>query len=231
VISPLLANIYLHWFDKCFHFTDGPANWAKARLVRYADDFVVTARYQGPQLVAWVEKKLEDWLGLKINRNKTRIVDLNEQGTHLDFLGYQFRYDRDLYGHDRRYLNWGPSAKSVQREQAKLTDMTTSRQGLKPISQLITEINRNLRGWMNYFCLGYPRVAFSKIGHHVRFRVRRHLRRRSQRSLRLPEGSTWYGFLAAIGLLDPSAVSLDSLRKPAAKVSGNAGCGKSACPV
>src|ERR1019366_3165637 len=65
VISPLLANIYLHWFDKCFHFTDGPAHWAKARLVRYADDFVVMARCQSPQLVDWGEKKLEDWLGLK----------------------------------------------------------------------------------------------------------------------------------------------------------------------
>jgi RNA-directed DNA polymerase len=43
VISPLLANIYLHWFDKVFHFRDGPATWAKARLVRYADDLVVTS--------------------------------------------------------------------------------------------------------------------------------------------------------------------------------------------
>src|SRR5213594_753128 len=40
VASPLLANIYLHWFDKKFHRKDGPANWAKARLTRYADDFV-----------------------------------------------------------------------------------------------------------------------------------------------------------------------------------------------
>ena len=119
VISPLLANIYLHWFDKRFHAKDGPAQWAKARLVRYADDFVVMARYQGPQLVAWVEKKLEDWLGLKINRNKTRIVDLNEQGTHLDFLGYQFRYDRSQFN-SGRYLNWGPSVKSVKRERAKI---------------------------------------------------------------------------------------------------------------
>ena len=115
VISPLLANIYLHWFDKCFHFTDGPAHWAKARLVRYADDFVVMARCQSPQLVDWVENKLEDWLGLKINRNKTRIVDLNEEGTQLDFLGYQFRYDRDRFGHAWRYLNWGPSVKSLNR--------------------------------------------------------------------------------------------------------------------
>ena len=55
VISPLLANLYLHWFDKLFHRADGPAQWAKARLVRYADDFVVLARYQGPRLTGWIE--------------------------------------------------------------------------------------------------------------------------------------------------------------------------------
>jgi RNA-directed DNA polymerase len=203
VISPLLANIYLHWFDKCFHFKDGPAQWAKARLVRYADDFVVMARYQGPQLVAWVEKKLEDWLGLKINRTKTRIVNLNDEGTHLDFLGYQFRFDRDRYGRGHRYLHWGPSAKAVKRELAVLTEMTASRQGLKPIDLLITQLNRHLKGWMNYFSLGYPRHAFRKIGHHVRSRMARHLRRRSQRPYRKPEESTWYRELADLGLLIP----------------------------
>lgn len=203
VISPLLANIYLHWFDKCFHFRDGPANWAKARLVRYADDFVVMARYQGPQLVEWVEKKLEDWLGLKINRTKTRIVDLNEEGTHLDFLGYQFRYDRDLYGRGHRYLHWGPSAKAVKRELAVLTEKTSHRQGLKPIDLLITQLNRHLRGWMNYFSLGYPRQAFRKIGHHVRNRMIRHLRRRSQRPYRKAEDHSWYRELADLGLLNP----------------------------
>jgi RNA-directed DNA polymerase len=203
VISPLLANIYLHWFDKCFHFKDGPANWAKARLVRYADDFVVMARYQGPQLIAWVEKKLEDWLGLKINRTKTRIVNLNEPGTHLDFLGYQFRYDRDRYGRGHCYLHWGPSAKAVKREMAVLTEKTSHRQGLKPIDLLITQLNRHLKGWMNYFSLGYPRHAFRQIGHHVRERVVRHLRRRSQRSYRKSEDHTWYRELAVLGLLIP----------------------------
>lgn len=203
VISPLLANIYLHWFDKCFHFKDGPARWAKARLVRYADDFVVMARYQGPQLVAWIERTLEGWLGLKINRNKTRIVNLDEEGTHLDFLGYQFRYDHDRFGRGTRYLNWGPSAKSLQREKAKLTEMTASRQGWKMIPTLIEEINRHLQGWMNYFCLGYPRKVFRAIGHHVRCRLISHLRRRSQRPYRKPEDRSWYGELAALGLLRP----------------------------
>src|SRR5437867_8087216 len=50
VLSPLLANIYLHWFDHLFQRADGPAQWAKAKLVRYADDFVVLARYISPQL-------------------------------------------------------------------------------------------------------------------------------------------------------------------------------------
>lgn len=231
VISPLLANIYLHWFDKCFHFKDGPAHWAKARLVRYADDFVVMARYQGPQLVDWVEKKLEDWLGLKINRNKTRIVNLNDEGTQLDFLGYQFRYDRDLFGRDTRYLNWGPSEKSLQREKAKLTELTASRRGWLMIPALVQGLNRHLKGWLNYFCLGYPRMAFRKINGHLQRCMIRHLRRRSQRPFRLPEGTTWYAFLADLGLLNPATVSINSLRTPEAKVPGNAGCGKSARPV
>jgi RNA-directed DNA polymerase len=231
VISPLLANIYLHWFDKRFHAKDGPAQWAKARLVRYADDFVVMARYQGPQLVEWVEKTLEDWLGLTINRNKTRIVNLSEAGTHLDFLGYQFRYNRDRFGRDTRYLHWGASAKSLSREKAVLTEMTASRQGLKPIAQLITQINRHVKGWMNYFSLGYPYEVFQKIGHHVRSRMIRHLRGRSQRPFRIPEEATWYGALTDLGLVNPAKEYVNSRRKSAAKVPGNAGCGKSARPV
>ncbi len=52
VISPLLANLYLHWFEVLFFRSDGPAHWAKAELVRYADDFVVFAFYQGERLVS-----------------------------------------------------------------------------------------------------------------------------------------------------------------------------------
>ena len=99
VISPLLANLYLHWFDKVFHGPDGPARWAKAKLVRYADDFVVLARMIRAGAASGSSKqKLEAWMGLEINREKTRVVDLQEKGASLDFLGYTFRYDRDLYG-------------------------------------------------------------------------------------------------------------------------------------
>ena len=94
----MLANVYLHWFDKVFHRPSGPAHWANAKLVRYADDFVVLARYQGERLHGWIESKLEDWMGLRINRDKTRVIDLKQQGERLNFLGYMFRYDRDLKG-------------------------------------------------------------------------------------------------------------------------------------
>ena len=55
VISPLLANLYLHWFDTVFYRPGGPARWAKAKLVRYADDLVVLARHQSPALRGWME--------------------------------------------------------------------------------------------------------------------------------------------------------------------------------
>jgi len=85
---------------KLFHRADGPAQWAKAKLVRYADDFVVLARYQGPRLKEWIESKLEGWLGLEINREKTRVVNLKEEGASLNFLGFTFRRDLDLRGRD-----------------------------------------------------------------------------------------------------------------------------------
>jgi RNA-directed DNA polymerase len=88
VISPLLSNLYLHWFDKLFYRADGPAQWAQAKLVRYADDFVVLARYQGTRLTGWIESTLEGWLGLEINREKTRVVHLKEEGASLDFFGF-----------------------------------------------------------------------------------------------------------------------------------------------
>jgi RNA-directed DNA polymerase len=201
VLSPLLANVYLHWFDKRFHAPGGPAHFADAKLVRYADDFVVLARSQGDRLIGWVERILEGWLGLKINRDKTRVVNLNEEGTCLDFLGYSFRYVRDRFGRNRRYLNLEPSAKSLAREREKLRQMTGPAMCFKPIYVLVLDINRHLKGWREYFKLGYPRRAFRHIGRMVRERLIRHLCRRSQRPFRPPEGTTWYRHLADLGLM------------------------------
>ena len=199
VISPLLANLYLHWFDKQFHRPDGPHRWANARMVRYADDFVIMARYIGEPIHKFVEKLLEGRFGLTINREKTKVVKLKEEGASLSFLGYQFRYDRDLYGSERKYLNLSPSPKSIQRERDKLREMTGPKQCYKPIMELVGEINLQTRGWGQYFGLGYPRKAFRDINRYVQERLTRHLKRRSQRPYVRTEAS-WYAELQHLGL-------------------------------
>jgi RNA-directed DNA polymerase len=201
VISPLLANVYLHWFDKLFYRADGPARWAKAKLVRYADDFVVLARYQTSRLRGWIEEKIERWLGLEINREKTRVLDLRKEKASLDFLGYTFRWDRDLYVSGKRYLNVEPSKKSIQRERGRINEMTDRRQGCTPLPRLIKRLNRHLRGWANYFSFGYPRKAQRKIDWHLGYRLANHLKHhRSQRPYQLPEGMTYYQHFQKLGV-------------------------------
>lgn len=200
VISPLLANLYLHWFDKVFHNKQGPATWANAKLVRYADDFVVLTSNCGKYITRYIEDKIENWMGLKINKEKTKIVRLKE-GEELDFLGYTFVYHKDLKGRDKMYLNVKPSDKAIAREKEKLKEMTSSKMCFKPIPILIKEINRNLKGWANYFSLGYPRHAMRKINRYIRERLKIHLNRRSQRRYKLREGNTYYAQLDKMGLI------------------------------
>lgn len=201
VVSPLLANIFLHWFDTFFHRSDGPVQWAKAKLVRYADDFVVLARFQGAKLVRWVEQTLEARMGLVVNREKTRVVDLRVEGAHLDFLGFTIWYAPDLRGGKHRYLRLEPARKALTRERARLQEMTNARWCFLPIPALVRILNRHLVGWANYFCLGHPRHAFRGINHYVRSRLYRHLRRRSQRPYRPPKGVSVYSHLRRLGLV------------------------------
>jgi RNA-directed DNA polymerase len=201
VISPLLANVYLHWFDKFFHGPDGPAQWAKAKLVRYADDLVVLARYQGERLRNWLEGTLEERMGLKVNRTKTRVVRLAQRGARLDFLGFTFTYYRDLHGGDWRYLNISPSKRALARERDRLRELTAAKHSFKPVPVLIAELNRHLEGWAGYFAYGYPRQAFRQINFHVRQRLHRHLRRRSQRRYRTPDGESFHMHLQRLGLV------------------------------
>ncbi len=201
VISPLLANVFLNWFDRFFHGPDGPARWANAQLVRYCDDFVVLARYQGERLQGWIEQTLESRMGLELNRDKTRTVDMKAPGASLDFLGYTFRYYRDLKGRDFRYLNVAPSKRAIVREQAVLRQKTSSRCCYVPLPLLIESLNVHLRGWANYFSFGYPRVAKRQINRFVRERLVCHLRRRSQRPYRPPDGVSFYHHLSDLGLV------------------------------
>jgi RNA-directed DNA polymerase len=200
VISPLLANIYLHWFEKAFQRSDGPATWANAKIVRYADDFVILARYQTQRVQRWVEQQLEGRFRLTINRRKTRVVRLHCRGESLDFLGFTFRYDADLHGRNRRYLNVFPSPKSLQRLRDRLREQICSSRARLPIPLLIAEVNERLQGWKVYFSHGYPRVAFRRINAFVCYRLTRHLQRRSQRPFRPPAGVSYYAHLQRLGL-------------------------------
>lgn len=181
VISPLLANLYLHELDRSFCAgEDSPLRFANARLVRYADDFVVMARYVGGRITRWLEAKLEGELGLSINREKTKVVDLGKEGESLDFLGFTMRYDRDLHGRPSRYLNVMPSKKAQMRLREKLRALTGS--GYKrSLRAAIADVNQVNRGWKNYFRYGYPRQSFRAINAYVLTRFRSFLSHRSQR--------------------------------------------------
>jgi RNA-directed DNA polymerase len=200
VISPLLANLYLHWFEVVL-LKELKRGHMAAGIVRYADDFVILAHTLPETLKAFVEDKLEGWMGLRINREKTRCVNLRKEGQRLDFLGYSLRYDRDLQGRPWKYLNVFPSPKALKRERAKLRDLTDKRKCFFPIPDLIEKVNRQMRGWSNYYSYGYPRQAFRGINHYVRERLTIHLNRRSQRKYKLPEGQTYYQQLNNLGLI------------------------------
>ena len=93
-----------------------------------------------------------------------------------------------------------PSKKSVQRERAKLHEMTDCHQCFKPIPFLIEEINRQTMGWANYFSFGYAASAFHEMDRYIRDRLIQHLQRRSQRPYQPPKGENWFVHLAKLGL-------------------------------
>jgi RNA-directed DNA polymerase len=200
VISPLLANIYLHDFDRAFHGPGGPAQFANARLVRYADDFVVLARWMGPRLVAWLERTLEQDLRLTVNRTKTRVVRLTAPQQSLDFLGFTLRYVHDRFGRGHRYLAVGPSTRAQARVREKVRGLTRAR-AKRSLTDTLAAVNPLLRGWAAYFQYGYPRQAFRALNYFVRGRFRSFLRTRSQRRSRpFRQGESLSAGLARYGL-------------------------------
>ena len=89
----------------------------------------------------------------------------------------------------------------MKKEREKLHELTDYRRGHVPIPLLIEGLNRHLEGWKNYFDFGYPRVAFGEINTYVRGRLTQHLRRRSQRPFRPPEGVSYYRQIQRLGLV------------------------------
>ena len=195
VISPMLANIYLHWLDKLFMAKGGPGDWADARIVRYADDFVAMARHMGPRIVSWLEALLEGRMGLTINREKTRVVRVEPGDAPLNFLGYVLQWQRDRYGRGHHYLSVHPSRKSLERFRVRINELTAPSRGWLPVGLLVSEANAYLKGWSAYFGRFHRGSAFHHANGHVCDSFIRHLTRRSQRPLRPPKDMTWYAFI------------------------------------
>jgi RNA-directed DNA polymerase len=199
VISPLLANVYLHWFDKSFHRKDGPRNYANARLIRYADDFVILALWISERIKDSAQHLLEKWLGLEINKEKTRVVTLRNIGDSIDFLGYTFRVEQSYYGRGT-YVRLEPKKGAVKRAKERIRELTSRSMNWVPIGELIGKINNFTTGWGSYFMLGQPNRVFRAMDNYVRIKVTNHLKRRSEREHRKPKKLTWYAYLKKRGL-------------------------------
>lgn len=174
VISPLLANIYMHRFLRAWR-QRGKGQEYRARLITYADDFVIVSRGHAAAALAWTRGVMER-IGLTLNDAKTSIR--NARTESFDFLGYTFGPDR--YRKDGHwYLAAKPSRKSVQRVKAGV------RAVLRPGNharwpEVATDLNRRLRGWAAYFGYGTRVLAYRAIDHYVADAVQHFLRRRHQ---------------------------------------------------
>ncbi len=200
VISPLLSNIYLHWFETIASLT-AKAMGQTMTIVRYADDFVLLAKRWRDGFLRKVEGILEERMGLTVNREKTKVLDLDAERSSLVFLGYEFRKVRDrLFGTGGRYLHFGPSPKSVKRVCREVHELTHSRNVLLPVETVVERVNRLLKGWGAFYSVGYPSRAFRKVNHHVLKRMARFLNRKSQRYYRLKFADTYYGEMTHYGL-------------------------------
>jgi len=198
VISPLLANIYLHELDKEFYKKDGTLWQSGARIVRYADDFVTLARYIGEPIKRAVTNKINE-LDLKLNEEKTTIVKANHES--FNFLGFTFRYDRHLHGANGRYLNIFPSKKSVIKLHQKIQQILQPG-NKKNATELVNELNQLLVGWRNYYKAPgtYPRKVFRDVNWYLRQRISQFYRRKSQRRSKL-YGHRAYEYLIKSGLV------------------------------
>ena len=177
VISPLLANIYLHVLDE---------TWERdfqhlGRLVRYADDFVVLCRRRSQALEA--QARIEEILtGLKLtlHPDKTKLCELGIGKEGFDFLGCHFRVVRSHFTGKRYLFRW-PSRRAMKTLRAKIREATQRRRwaGMRDICEVIAVLNPLLRGWGSYFRSGNASNHFNSIDRYVATRLTRLIGARS----------------------------------------------------
>ncbi|MHB8419066.1 MAG: group II intron reverse transcriptase/maturase [Myxococcales bacterium] len=170
VISPLLSNIYLHFFDSVWQRQCASVG----KLVRYADDFVVLCTsHEGAEEAERRVRIIFERLKLTLHPEKTRRVDLTEGKEGFDFLGchLHMRMSGKLW-EERRirryYLQRWPSKRSMTRARMRVKELTNSRRnGVKDVDVLIRDLNPVLRGWGNYFRTGNAARKFLSLDKYV----------------------------------------------------------------
>ena len=172
VISPLLANVYFHRYLRAWR-DRGKGEHYRARIVNYADDFVILSRGRAHEALAWTQWAMEQ-LGLTLNPHKTRLKDARTEP--FDFLGYTFgpeRYRKDGHG----YLAAKPSKKAVTRLRGRVREVLQPG-NQAPWPEVAAQLNRILRGWAAYFGYGTRYLAYRAVDAFVYQRVVGFLQRR-----------------------------------------------------
>jgi group II intron reverse transcriptase/maturase len=169
-LSPLLANIYMRRFVRGWKSL-GYERRLNARIVNYADDFVICCRGTACEAMSAMRGMMSR-LKLTVNEAKTRTCRIPEET--FDFLGYTIgRCYSPQTG--RSYIGTRPSAKKVARLRDEIRELTDCRYLQADIEDRVGQLNRKLRGWSNYFCLGAVSRAYGALNRHSCHRLRRWL--------------------------------------------------------
>lgn len=178
VISPLLANIYLHPVDQAFERRRlGAIGNGSIHLIRYADDMMILAQRNLEDGIDLLQHYVER-LGLSINEEKTRRLRLGI-GESMDFLGFRFQNVRSRKT-GKRLILVSPSLRSQERFRASVRKHVHHSIPLR-VKEQVANLNRYLRGWMGYFRLGNGSATFRELAQFVNKRVRHVIWRRKGR--------------------------------------------------
>jgi len=166
VISPLLANLYMNRFLKYWHLK-GCGKAFKAKVVAYADDFVILSRSQASQALKWTQSIMEQ-IGLSLNMDKTSLKDARKE--HFDFLGYTFGLM--CYTKEGKWsLGAKPSRISVKRLKGKVRNLLRPCEK-GPWPEVRDRLNALLRGWCQYYSYGWTQPEYRGVERNVYSRVR-----------------------------------------------------------
>jgi RNA-directed DNA polymerase len=204
VISPLLANVYMHLLDRIVNSPNSLFGKAGIKIIRYADDFIL----MGKELSEEVLKELDsilDRMGLCLNEQKTHKLDARDES--FDFLGFTVRFDKDIYGRPIKYWNVIPSKKSEAKLREKVRVFLRTHGHSRP-ERVADGLNSLTRGWMNYFDIAqvsYPRDSYRRLRYYLTNKVDKYYRRKSQRRCKRLYGRDAFKKLVQnYGLIDPS---------------------------